>query len=243
LLLSAFAPGCQEDLAAIDGMFYDGDGRSVHCAVDLDDDAHNSLASIDTALDRAAARGQVAELYAHSPGKTVPVSVLEHVLQGAHDRGLAFVTYADFAAGAGTGPALALSFDDTSVDAWYAMRPQLLAVGARATFFVSRYAALREEQHAKLRELAADGHAIEAHSVLHLRAPEYVEDHGLAAYLDNEVVPSIEVMRADGFPVTSFAYPFGARTGEIDEAILEHVAILRSISFSYTGPVIDACPR
>jgi peptidoglycan/xylan/chitin deacetylase (PgdA/CDA1 family) len=128
-------------------------------------------------------------------------------------------------------------------DAWYAIRPQLLAVGARVTFFVSRYAALRDEQHAKLHELAADGHAIEAHGVLHLRAPEYVEDHGLAAYLDNEVVPSIEVMRADGFPVTSFAYPFGARTAEIDDEILEHVAILRSISFSYTGPVIDACPR
>ena len=50
-------------------------------------------------------------------------------------------------------------------------------------------------------------------------------------------------MRSDGFPVTSFAYPFGARTHEIDRAILEHVAILRSISFTYTGPVVDACPQ
>lgn len=240
---AALAAGCQEDVGDIGGVFYDGDGRSVHCAVDLDDDAHNSLASIDSALDRAAARGEVAELYAHSPGGTVPIAVVEHVLVGARDRGLAFVTYSDFAAGVGTGPGIALSFDDTSVDAWYAMRPQFQAVGARITFFVSRYAALRPEQQAKLHELAADGHVIEAHSVLHLRAPEYVEDHGLAAYIDEEVVPSIERMRSDGFPVTSFAYPFGARTHEIDRAILEHVAILRSISFTYTGPVVDACPQ
>jgi hypothetical protein len=240
---AALAAGCQENVADIDGVFYDGDGRSVHCAVNLDDDAHNSLASIDTALDRAATRGEVAELYAHSPGRTVPVSVIEHVLTGAHERNLAFVTYADFAASAGTGPGLALSFDDTTVDAWYAMRPQFQAVGARVTFFVSRYAALQPEQHAKLHELAADGHAIEAHGVLHLRAPEYVEDHGLASYIADEALPSIQRMRDDGFPVSSFAYPFGARTREIDEAILDHVAILRSISFTYTGPVVDDCPR
>jgi peptidoglycan/xylan/chitin deacetylase (PgdA/CDA1 family) len=243
VLLLAVAAGCQEDVADIDGVFYDGDGRSVHCAVNLDDDAHNSLASIDSALDRAAERGEVAELYAHSPGGTVPVERIEHVLEAAHARGLAFVTYADFAAGAGTGPGLALSFDDTSVDAWYALRPQFQAVEARVTFFVSRYAALRAEQRERLGELAQDGHAVEAHSVLHLRAPEYVEDHGLTAYINEEVAPSIDRMREDGFNVTSFAYPFGARTHEIDRAVLQHVAIVRSISFTYTGPVVDHCPR
>ncbi len=240
---AALAAGCQENVGNIDGVFYDGDGRSVHCAVNLDDDAHNTLASIDSALDRAVSRGEVAELYAHSPGGTVPISVVEHVLAGARDRGLPFVTYADFAAGVGTGPGLALSFDDTSVDAWHAMRPQFQAASARVTFFVSRYPAMRAEQRAQLAELAADGHAIEAHSVLHLRAPEYVEDHGLAAYITEEVVPSIELLRSDGFPVTSFAYPFGARTHEIDRAVLQHVAIVRSISFTLTGPVVDHCPR
>ena len=240
---AALAAGCHENVGDIDGVFYDGDGRTVHCAVNLDDDAHNSLASIDSALDRAAARGEVAELYAHSPGRTVPISVVEHVLTGARDRGLAFVTYADFAAGDGTGPGLALSFDDTSVDDWHAMRPQFQAVGARITFFVSRYPGVKPAQRAKLTELAADGHAIEAHSINHLRGPEYVEDHGLAAYIADEVVPSIEQLRTDGHPVTSFAYPFGARTDEIDRAVLEHVAIVRSISFTLTGPVVDHCPR
>jgi hypothetical protein len=49
-------------------------------------------------------------------------------------------------------------------------------------------------------------------------------------------------MRDDGYPITSFAYPFGARTRELDAAILNHVAILRSVSFSFGFPVRDACP-
>lgn len=237
--------GCQVDIAERDGAFYDGDGRAVHCAVDLDDVANNSLASVDGALDRAAARGEVAELYAHNPGKTVPLATIEHVLAGARDRGLAFVTYADFAAGAGTGPGLALSFDDASVGAWYDARPLFAAYGARLTFFVSRYARLQPAQRDQLRELAADGHAIEPHSVLHLRAPAYVEQHGLAAYLADEVVPSIDALVADGYPVTSFAYPFGARTGEIDRAILalDDIAVLRAVDFTYTGVVRSPCPR
>jgi peptidoglycan/xylan/chitin deacetylase (PgdA/CDA1 family) len=234
--------GCQADLGELDSVFYDGDHRSVHCAVDLDSDAHNSLASIDTALDRAAARGEVVELYAHSPGVTVPVATIEHVLTGAHDRGLAFVTYADFAAGAGAGPGIALSFDDTAVEGWLALRPAFQAVGARVTFFVTRYLHLPPADRDGLHVLAADGHDIEAHTVQHLRAPPYVEDHGLAAYIADEVVPSIDVLRAEGYPVAAFAYPFGARTSELDRAVLAHVPILRSVTFSYGAPVESPCP-
>ena len=88
----------------------------------------------------------------------------------------------------------------------------------------------------------ADGHELQAHGVNHLREPPYVEANGLQALLDNEVLPSIEAMRADGYPVEAFAYPFGARTSEIDDAVLEHVSIVRSLSFSWGFPVRDACP-
>lgn len=223
-------------------MFYDGDGRAVHCAVDLDKVARNSLDSVDTALDRAAARGEVAELYAHDPGRTVPVETIEHVLAGAAARGLGFVTYTDFARGGGTGPAIALSFDDTSIASWAALRPRFQHYGARITFFVSRYDKVPPEERDLLRLLASEGHDIQAHSVLHLRAPEYVEDFGLAAYVDDEVLPSIDRLRADGFEVSAYAYPFGARTAELDRAILEHVPILRSVSFSWKHVIMSPCP-
>ena len=234
--------GCQAEIADIDAAFYDGDHRIVHCPVGLDIVANNSLASIDGALTRAAERGEVVELYAHSPGKSVAFATIEHVLAGARDRGLAFVTYADFATTDVTGPGLALSFDDHNVEEWYALRPMLETHGARITFFLSRYADMTPEEHVQLRELADAGHAMEAHSAKHLHAPRYVEERGLAAYLENEVLPSIEVLRADGYPVHAYAYPFGTRTEELDNAIHAHLPILRSLSFSYDGVVSSPCP-
>jgi len=92
-----------------------------------------------------------------------------------------------------------------------------------------------------LHALAAQGHKIEAHSVSHQRAPTYVENHGLAAYLADEALPSIDALRAEGFDVTTYAYPYGARTGELDGALLEHVSIVRSVSFTWST-VSDPCP-
>jgi peptidoglycan/xylan/chitin deacetylase (PgdA/CDA1 family) len=236
------AAACHDEIGGIDGAFYNGDGRTVHCAISLDTTANNRVASIDSGLDRALERGEILELYAHNPNMTVPRPKLEYVLAGARDRGLSFVTYADFARERATAPGVALSFDDHSVMDWVSARPLFAKYGARITFFVSRYAALTDADRAGLKVLAADGHDIEAHSVRHLRAPDYVENHGLAAYLRDEVDPSIEVMRNDGFDIRAFAYPFGARTGEIDRAIARRVPVLRTIAFTYPL-VIDPCPH
>jgi polysaccharide deacetylase len=234
---------CHHDIGDLDGVFYDGDGRTVHCAVDLDTAARNTIESIDTGLDRAAERGEVVELYAHDPGGTVRVSTIGHVLEGAQARGLRFVTYRDFADGGGTGPGIALSFDDNHVDDWAALRPLFQDYGARVTFFITKFDRLDAEQRAQLHALAGDGHDIEAHSVQHLKAPEYVEQRGLHAYLADEVVPSIDVLAAEGFDVRAYAYPFGSRTDELDDAILQLVPIVRSVSFAYTGVVESPCPR
>ena len=227
----------------VDGAFYDWDHRTVHCGVDLDSDTDNGSGSIDSALDRAADRGEVAELYAHHPTVTIPDSTIEYVLAGAQQRGLTFYTYEDLAdPTTPAGPGLALSFDDTSVDDWVATLPLFEQYAAHVTFFVSRYRYLSDAQHAELHTLADAGNAIEAHTVLHLRGPEYVEDHGLDAYMDDEVMPSISALRDEGFPVNAFAYPFGARTTDTDSAILGNVKVLRSVSFTW-NVVASPCPR
>lgn len=241
-VLAILAAACRAGAGDLDGIFYDGDGRPVHCAVNLDTKAGNSLSTIYAALDRAAARGEVVELYAHRPGVTVPHDKLALVLAGARARGLPYVTYADFAAGGDLGAGLALSFDDAGITEWMSARPLLLEHDARVTFFVTRYHRFTEEGRAQLRQLADDGHEIAAHGVAHLRAPSYVEEHGLAAYVTDEALPSIEILRADGYDVTSFAYPYGARTGELDRALAAHVPVLRSVAFSF-APALDPCPR
>lgn len=234
---------CQHDTADTSGAFYNWDGRDVHCAINLDTYARNDLDSVKTGLDRAVDRGEVIELYAHDPGRTVGWSQLEAVLDAIDDRGLPYYTYGDFARGVPPGPGVALSFDDAYIDHWLAGADLYDRYGARLTFFVAYFHNLSAERRAALHELARRGHAIEAHSVRHLRAPLYVEQHGLAAYLADEVVPSIEALNAEGFDVTTFAYPYGARTREIDNAVLEHVPLVRSVSFTWTGIAADPCPH
>ena len=238
----AMSTSCHEDVSDLDGAFYDGDGRLVHCGVNLDTSANNSTESIDSGLDRARDRGEVVELYTHNPGVSVPLDKIEHVLAGARDRGLGFVTYADFVTGDYARPGLALSFDDTFIDAWISLLPLLAQYQARVTFFVTRYQNLDADARAAVRLLASSGHDIESHSVNHLRGPDYVENYGVDAYLRNEIDPAIELMRSEGYPIQAFAYPFGARTSELDREIGKRVSVIRSVAFAYTV-VPSPCPR
>lgn len=215
----------------------------MHCAIDIDTYARIDNASIDTGLDRARDRGEVLELYNHNPGDTVQWDVVEHVLAGAQSRGLAFVTYADMAKGLRpSGGGLAYSFDDSYIESWVSGRDLFTKYGARLTFFVAYWDQLHATDKQALHDLEHDGHDIEAHSVKHARGPVYVEHNGLDAYMSDEIEPSIDLPRADGFEVSAFAYPYGSRTGETDRAILGHVDILRSVAYTWDSPATDPCP-
>jgi peptidoglycan/xylan/chitin deacetylase (PgdA/CDA1 family) len=242
--LAVLAAGCQEDVASMDGVFYSGDDRLVHCAVNLDTKSRVSEDSITGGLDRAKDRHEIVEFYTHHPGHggTVPIDKIEYVLAGAQARGLAFNTYSDFAQHTDVSPGIALSFDDTSVEAWVEILPLLAKYNAHVTFFISQYYSFNDQAREGLHQLADAGHAIEAHTVRHLHAPDYVEQFGLDAYLHDEVDPSIKVLRDEGFPVDAFAYPFGARTSETDQAIAKRVPVIRSVAFSY--PEVESpCPH
>ena len=106
-----------------------------------------------------------------------------------------------------------------------------------------RFDLLQQDQVAELHQFATDGDAVEAHSARHLRAPDYVTEHGLQAYLDNEALPSINNLVSAGFHPTSYAYPFGARSDELDAGLLQlpHVERLRSIDFVVGGMVSSPC--
>lgn len=241
--MTSAATGCQHDASDIPGAFYAWDDRKVHCAITLDSYARNDLASVEAGLDRAVARGEVIELYAHDPGRTVTWQELEAVLAAIDRRGLPYVTYAELARGTTTPAAgVALSFDDAYVESWLEGADLFARYGARVTLFVAYYDRLTDTQRAALRRLSQLGHAIEAHSLRHLRAPLYVEQKGLAAYLSDEALPSVDLLRGDGYDVTTYAYPYGARSAELDAAMLEHVALVRSVSFTWSGPA-DPCPR
>jgi hypothetical protein len=219
--------GCTQSFD--NSLYFGWDDRRVLCAQVIDDEnGIIDLRRLRTHMDDAVAHDEVYDLYGHIPGVSVRPQMVDHVLDDAVARKLSFVTYRDMLDLSDPRAGLALAFDDNAVDAWMTMRETLTRHGARVTFFVTRYAQMSDEYKADLKLLAADGPDIEAHGVNHLDAAKYVADHGLDAYLQDEVLPSISVLIADGYPVHAFAYPFGSHSAEIDQALLQHIDLVRT---------------
>jgi len=196
---------------------YPWDDRRVLCSQAIDDMTLNVPWDLveDQMLDAAQTRS-VLVLHAHTPGATISTAAIERVLTLADRRGLAFVTFRELDPAAPPRAGLALAFDDNAIDAWFGARDQLAAHGAHVTFFVTRWHSRSDRERAELRILADDGHDIEPHSANHLHAPRYVHDHGLDAYLADEVMPSIDGLIASGYPPpTVYAYPFGQNSPEL----------------------------
>jgi hypothetical protein len=199
------------------------------CGLSIDASG-DKAGDLELGLDEARRRGAIVQLYGHSPGGTVSVARIEALLAATAERGMEFVTYRDMSEGTAAGSSLALSFDDDFIDGWHALRPVFDRYGARVTFFVTRFPGLDADRRARLHELAADGHAIEYHGTEHRPAERYVAEHGLDAYLADEIEPGLVAMRADGFTPVAFAYPHGERSDELDAALLDHFAIVRGIA-------------
>lgn len=235
LALIVFASACGDNLKESLDYVYDGD--PVVCGEPFDDYlVEPNFERIQQRMQVAADHGWVLNLYAHSPTETVSLDALERVLTMIDDAHLSYVTYETLATLPTSGSAgVALSFDDHSVGTWYAHQDLLLAHHATVSYFVSDYPNMTAEEHAQLQEIAAMGHVIESHTVDHYNAVEYEAGSGVQAYVDNEVVPEIEALRADGYNPTAFAYPFGSRDDALDAAILQHAAMVRTTP----GP----CPR
>jgi peptidoglycan/xylan/chitin deacetylase (PgdA/CDA1 family) len=225
--LAVALSGCLRDFD--DKMYFSWDDRRVVCARSIDDLNHVlDFRRVLEHMDAAAADKEVYNLYAHVPGETVSADLIERVLDEAARRNLSFVTYHDMLDHSNPRGGISLAFDDARIDQWFSQRDTFLRHAAHVTFFVTRYHEFSEQGRAELAALAADGHDIEAHGVDHLDATVYAAEHGVDAYVTDQVLPSVEILRADGYPATVFAYPFGARNDELDRAILEHLDLVRS---------------
>ena len=216
--------------ACHDGSYtsYEWDDRRVLCSQAIDDLTQGSqLLLVEDEIGYAVDQRRVVLVHAHKPGITISRGMIEKVLDLADEHGLDYVTYDELVPGPRRA-AIALAFDDDAVDLWLSMRDLLRAHHARVTFFVTRFPELDAEQRAGLATLAADGNDLEPHSLRHLRPLHYVHLHGTEAYLDNEAMPSIDLMAAAGYSTTTYAYPFGERSDALDAAILPHISKVRA---------------
>jgi hypothetical protein len=232
VFLAVFAFGaCGDNLdRGAFALSYDWDGRPVVCSQPIDDmTTPENWPRIEDELRLARDYQWVAIMHAHIVGQTIQRATLERVLNIAEENGLDFLTFRDLAEDKMRRAGLALAFDDNAPDAWVTMREALNAHGARVTFFVARWNEMTAPQHAEIVELAHDGHDIEPHTVNHLHGPDYVAQNGMDAYLNDEVLPSFQVLVDAGFqPAHAFAYPFGEHTAEMDAALLQVVDRVRT---------------
>jgi hypothetical protein len=208
---------------------YPWDDRRVLCSESVDDLTHDApWARVEDQMWEAELTDSVLLLHAHAPGTSISRAAIERVLTTAETHHLDFLTFRELDPAAPPRAGLALAFDDNAIDAWFGVRDLLAAHGAHVTYFVTRWQTRSDGERAELRALFDEGHDVEPHSTSHLNPLDYVRDHGLDAYITDEVLPSIDGLVEAGYPPPdTFAYPFGVHSDELDAALLEIVPRVR----------------
>ena len=203
--------------------FSDGLSQRVLCSKGLDREHEWQHEMLTASLDHAREAKVVLQTFGHAP----KLDFAEYVsdFDWAAANGVQMITYKDIANGF-KGAGWAFTIDDADVDTWFAWRERLRQHHVKATFFVTGYDKLTDTQKQELRDLAHDGHDIEAHGKAHENAIDYVKAHNLDAYLRDEVLPS-QTSLAEYAPI-AFAYPFGTHNTTIDTAMLAHFKLLRT---------------
>lgn len=110
-----------------------------------------------------------------------------------------------------------LAFDDYCAEDWEEHFDLFSRYGAKVTFFVNLSEPTDFCYHAR-----KEGHEIAFHTVGHVKLTEVSDEEVYA-----QAIAPLEVFREKGFDMTTFAYPYGARSDHLDEMLLEHYNIVR----------------
>ena len=122
-----------------------------------------------------------------------------------------------------------LTFDDTTVNSWFNMNNTFLKYGAKATFFISHFFSLDTLKINKLKTLQSNGSEIGCHSYNHKGVKtDYNSDIGrIDEYLNEQIIPAINLMQDSGFNPVSFAYPYGEHEKHYDNAVRAYFPYIR----------------
>ncbi|WP_264206024.1 polysaccharide deacetylase family protein [Flavobacterium shii] len=134
-----------------------------------------------------------------------------------------------------------LSFDDAYVDEWFDADKDLKKYSWKATFCVCRIDSIGAPQIDKLLQLQKEGHEIAGHGYHHYNAVKFVKKYGIDEYMKQEIDPMIASMKKLPFKVTSFAYPYGERSDELDKALSSKYKIIRGRAFGGQLPKKQNC--
>lgn len=138
-------------------------------------------------------------------------------------------------------PGVVITLDDDYVDNWADAHEILQEYQWKATFFITKCNQLSSEEIARLQQFKQYGHEIGGHGLNHLNAPQQVAANAAEGYLNTEIYPMIGFMNGVSLPVTSFAYPFGARNETTDAVLLRQFSILRGTTYGSPGAIYQNC--
>lgn len=134
-----------------------------------------------------------------------------------------------------------LSFDDAYVKEWFATDQKLKRYSWKGTFCVCKINTLNLIEVQKLLQLQTEGHEIAGHSYNHFNAVNFLSKNTINEYVNQEINPMLDLMNFYGLKLTSFAYPFGARTTKLDTALLSKFKIIRGRAFCEENPSKQSC--
>ena len=120
-----------------------------------------------------------------------------------------------------------ITFDDRAIEEWYMADSLLKNHEWKATFCVSQIKKCTSEEIQKIHELDNAGHEIAGHGLNHLNSVEYTSTHGIDSYLNDEIIPMLNIMENESIISNSFSYPYGARNDLTDNALLDYFKIIR----------------
>lgn len=115
---------------------------------------------------------------------------------------------------------LCLTFDDRNFANWLKVLPLWKKYDAHATFFVS--GAMDDVAVNAMKLLQEDGHSVGLHALHHAKYPDKP-----GSYIEEEILPQLEVCRRSGINIRSFAYPYSQRNEESDRKLFEIFDFLR----------------
>ncbi len=127
--------------------------------------------------------------------------------------------------------AIVLTFDDKYINDWFTADSIFSIYDWKATFCVTAYGTLTENEKLKLMTLQNNGHEIASHGTHHYNALSYLSNNSIEEYIKNEILPSLNEMKIDGLNITSFVYPGGVRSVELDLALFDYFSVLRGTTY------------
>ena len=119
---------------------------------------------------------------------------------------------------------LCLTFDDRNFDNWLKALPLWRKYDARGTFFVS--GAIDAIALDVMHTLQDAGHSVGLHALHHAKYPNKPD-----SYIEEEILPQLDVCRKSGINIRSFAYPYSLRDESSDRKLFEFFDFLRGGSW------------